>query len=361
MNEIEREIIEGLPELILGLALIAVALIVRAVLPGVLERRSRDRRVFFWVEGAVPPLMYLLIACAICSVALALVTMLPEAGSPRVNKFIEALPETIEKITRIAAIVFIGWAIIGANKRSSFFLTYKNDDNEASRLALIRFASALLTVVVVAFMVIMVITELGFNVTALVTGLGLGGLTVALAAKDAAANFFGGAVIVMERPFEIGDWIKTDLIEGTVIDINMRSTTVRNSTGSSTVVPNSTISNSAITNWTRVIERRRIEMELGFEYGAAPADIQAFTLAAKAMLEADEDVDPEDVVVRLFELGEYSLTVKLYCFTKCTAYKDFLAVKERILYNLMALAEQNHLRFAFPTQTLEMREKESKE
>jgi MscS family membrane protein len=362
MDEIQNEIVAGLPDLILGLVLIGVALAVRAVLPGVLDRHSKNRRQVLWIEGAVPPLMYLMIAWAVCAVALALVAILPDSSSYHVNKFINNLPDTIDKIIRIAAVVFVGWAIIGANRKSNFFLVNKADDNEESRLALIRFSSGVLNIVIAAFMAVIIITELGYNVTALVTGLGLGGLTVALAAKDAAANFFGGAVIVMDRPFEIGDWIKTDAVEGTVIDINMRATTIRTSAGAHTILPNQMLSNSAITNWSRGIERRRIEMELGFEYGAASADIRAFTQAVQAMLEADSDVDasadPEgpDAVVRFFELGAYSLKVKLYCYTNCTAYPDFLAVKERVLFQLVELAEQHHLTFAFPTQTLEMKE-----
>jgi MscS family membrane protein len=362
MEELEKELVAGLPDLILGLVLIAVALVVRAILPRTLDKHAGNRRAILWVEGAVPPLMYLLIACAICSAALALVAILPDSNSYRVNKFVENLPDTIDMIIRIAAIVFVGWAIIGANRKSNFFLVNKADDNEESRLALIRFSSGVLNIVIAAFMAVMIITELGYNVTALVTGLGLGGLTVALAAKDAASNFFGGAVIVMDRPFEIGDWIRTDLVEGTVIDINMRSTTIRTSEGAHTMIPNQILSNSAITNWSRGIERRRIEMELGFEYGAAAADIEAFTKAARTMLEADDDVyssedaDTPEAVVRLFELGEYSLRIKLYCYTNQTAYPDFLAVKERVLYKLVELAAQHHLTFAFPTRTLEMKE-----
>ena len=338
--------IEGLSDLILGVVLIVVALVIRKVVPAILAKRDSDCRVSAWIGGAVPPIMYLVIVCAICLIASSLATIFPYSDSYRINKLIMELPETVDKIIRIASVIFIGWAIIGANKRSCFFLPQKNDEREGSRLALIRFASALLTVVVVAFIVIIVITELGYNVTALVTGLGLGGLTIALAAKDAAANFFGGAVIVTERPFEIGDSIKTDVIEGTVIDINMRATTVRNASGSYTVVPNSTLSNSAITNLTRGIKRRRIESELGFEYGSKPKSIEKFMLSAKEMLESDKDVDPKSVVVRFVEIGTYSLKVKIYCYTKSTAEVKYLEVKERILFGLLDLAEQNKLTFA---------------
>ena len=343
---------EALTELIIGLILIIVALVIRKAVPWLLKKRNNDRRVFSWIEGAISPMMYLLIVCAICMMVSALVTIFPDGYSARINKIIGELPDTINKIIRIAAVVFIGWAVISANKRSCFCLPQKSDESEESRLALIRFASALLTVVVVAFMVIIVITELGFNVTALVTGLGLGGLTVALAAKDAAANFFGGAVIVTERPFEIGDFIRTDAIEGTVTDINMRATTVRNLSGSYTVVPNSTLSNSAITNLTRGVKRKRIEAELGFEYGSAPNDIEEFMLSVKQMFEADKDVDPKNIVVRFVEIGTYSLKVKMYCYTKCTEEVKYLAVKERLFFAILDLAKQHNLSFALPVQMI---------
>ncbi|GHU61609.1 hypothetical protein AGMMS49983_01620 [Clostridia bacterium] len=359
MDELENEIAAGLSDLILGLVLIVIALGVRAILPRVLDKHSKNRRQVLWIEGAVPPLMYLLIACSVCTVALALVAILPQSDSYSVNKIIKGLPDSIGKIIRICVIVFIGWSIIGANRKSNFFLAAKADDNEESRLALIRFSSGVLNIVIAAFMVVMIITELGYNVTALITGLGLGGLTVALAAKDAAANFFGGAVIVMDRPFEIGDWISTDAASGTVTDINMRATTIRTLEGAPTIIPNQILSNSAITNWSRGIERRRIDMELGFAYGASSSDIEAFTKAAKAMLEADPDVETDAdafaAVVRFFDFGAYSLRVKLYCYSKQTAYPDYLAVKERILFKLAELAEQQHLTFAFPTQTLEVK------
>ena len=341
---------EGLIDLIVGLVLIVVALVIRKVVPIVLSKRNKDRRILSWVEGAISPMMYLMIVCAICLVASALAVLFPGSDSTRINKIIEDLPETIDKIVRIAAVVFIGWAIIGANRRSCFFITQKNNDNEETRLALIHFASALLTVVVVAFMIIIVITELGFNVTALVTGLGLGGLTIALAAKDAASNFFGGAVIVTERPFEIGDSIKTDAVEGIVIDINMRATTVRNSSGSYTVVPNSTLSNSAITNLTRGLERRRIEAELGFEHGSKQKDLEEFISSALEMLGADKDVVSGSAVVRFVEIGVYCLKIKMYCYTKRKDEKNYLLVKERILFGLLDIAEQKGLRFAIPVQ-----------
>ena len=96
---------------------------------------------------------------------------------------------------------------------------------------------------------IAILSETGTNVTTIITGLGLGGLTFALAAQDTAQNLFGGLVILLDKPFAVDDWISTPNIEGVVEDITFRSTRIRTFPNALVVVPNSSLVSSPITNW----------------------------------------------------------------------------------------------------------------
>ena len=130
----------------------------------------------------------------------------------------------------------------------------------------IRFLERIYKAVILLFAGVLVVTEIGYNVNSLIAGLGLGGLTFALAAQDSASNFFGGLVIIFEKPFELGDWISTASLEGSVEDITFRSTKIRTLANALTVVPNSKLCGEPITNWTRM-KMRLAQFTLGLTYG----------------------------------------------------------------------------------------------
>lgn len=112
---------------------------------------------------------------------------------------------------------------------------------------------------------IAILSETGTNVTTIITGIGLGGLTFALAAQDTAQNLFGGMVILFDRPFAVDDWISTPDIEGVVEDITFRSTRIRTFPNALVIVPNSSLVSSPITNWSRM-NKRRASFSIGLTY-----------------------------------------------------------------------------------------------
>ena len=113
-----------------------------------------------------------------------------------------------------------------------------------------------LKVVIIIIEIFMIIKEWGFDVTGLITGLGIGGLAISLAAKDAASNFLGSVTIMADKNYDIGDWIQTDSVEGFVEEIGFRSTKIRTFSNALTIVPNSILSNEPVTNWTKMGKRR---------------------------------------------------------------------------------------------------------
>ncbi|MDR1795998.1 MAG: mechanosensitive ion channel family protein [Clostridiales Family XIII bacterium] len=351
---VQNNLLACVSGLIEAAIIVAVGFFLLKCIPYALEKQPRAERVREWIIGARKPLMALTVILAVGTWALTTMELWDGGGPRWLERFIAQAPDAGDKLLRIATIILVGLAVIFANKRSSFFTDSQRRDGVS--LAMIRFASALLTLIVIAIVFVMIVTELGYNISALVAGLGLGGLTVALAAKDSASNLFGGAVIVAERPFEIGDWISiagTPPVEGSVEDITMRSTIIRTASGAKTVVPNATLASSIITNWTGGMKRRRVEMELDLEYGSQAADIERFLADVRAMLESDEEVDKKDADVRFYDLAAYSLKVKLIYYSKKPKYADYLRVRERVNFRLVELAAQNHLSFAFPTYTIE--------
>jgi MscS family membrane protein len=108
---------------------------------------------------------------------------------------------------------------------------------------------------------VILISELGYNISGLIAGLGIGGVAIALAAQDTASNIIGALMIILDKPFEIGDWITVGSTEGSVEEFTFRSTRIREAKNSVVSIPNSVIVNSSITNWSK-LKKRRIDMDL---------------------------------------------------------------------------------------------------
>ncbi|HAU31105.1 MAG TPA: mechanosensitive ion channel protein, partial [Desulfotomaculum sp.] len=170
------------------------------------------------------------------------------------------------KIFRSIIIILLGWGLYNLTSNSSTFFvkSAKRFDIEVDKI-LFPFISQFLRFVIVILVICIIASEFGYNVGGFIAGLGLGGLAIALAAQDTIKNFLGGIVIITEKPFSIGNWIKTPSVEGVVEDITFRSTKIRTFAQSLVTVPNSTLANEAITNWTKM-GKRQINFNLGLTY-----------------------------------------------------------------------------------------------
>jgi MscS family membrane protein len=191
----------------------------------------------------------------------------------------------------------------------------------------------------------------GYNVTGFVASLGIGGLAFALAAKDTAANLFGSLVIFGDKPFEIGDWIKTDEVEGTVEDIGIRSTKVRTFAQALVHVPNATLANSAIINWSRM-GKRRIKMNVGLTYETTEAQMRTIVEQIRSMLQGHEEIDQSTLFIHFTDYSESSLDIFCYFFTKTTVWGEYLRVREDVNLKIKKIVEENGSAFAFPSRTV---------
>ncbi len=226
---------------------------------------------------------------------------------------------------------------------------YQLVDKEQSSLE--KLIIRILQILTVVIGGIVILHEWGYNISGFLASLGLLGMAFALAAKDTVSNLFGSFVVFTDKPFKVGDWIKTPDVEGTVEQIDIRSTKVRTFAQALVTVPNGTLANSAILNWS-AMGKRRIKMNVGLTYSTTASQVENIVKDIKTMLENHEDIHQETMYIYFTEFGDSSLNIFCYFFTKTTSWGEFMRVKENTNLNIMKIVEQNNSSFAFPSQSI---------
>jgi MscS family membrane protein len=194
---------------------------------------------------------------------------------------------------------------------------------------------------------------LGFSISGVLAFGGVGGIAVGFAARDLLANFFGGLMVYLDRPFAVGDWIRSPDrdIEGTVEEISWRLTRIRTFDQRPLYVPNATFSTIAVENPSRM-RNRRIYETVGIRYDDA-ASMGDIVADVRAMLEAHPEIDTaRTLIVNFNAFAPSSLDFFIYCFTRTTAWVEFHAVKQDVLLKVMEIIDRHGAQIAFPTSTL---------
>lgn len=215
----------------------------------------------------------------------------------------------------------------------------------------------MLKIVVVIGGIIYFLQLLDVNVTALIAGVSIGGLALALAAQDTVKNFIGSAMIFFDRPFQIGDWIVTGSIEGEVIEVGFRSTRLQTVDSSIMTVPNSNFSTAAITN----LGMRRFRLyktTLGLTYGTPPEKIEAFIARLRQMIEEHPTTRKDNYLVHFNNFGESTLDIYFRTHFTASTFAEEMQTKEELAFSILRLAQEVGVDFAFPTRTIVI-EKES--
>lgn len=209
----------------------------------------------------------------------------------------------------------------------------------------------------VVFMgVVAILQNSGYDVTSLIAGLGIGGLAVALAARETLANFFGSVTIFLDRPFRAGDWIKVGDIEGTVVEIGFRSTRIRTFYTSLVSIPNSTLANTNIDNMgLRQYRRFRTFLDLKLETPAA--GVEAFVEGIKGVIKANKNFRQDYYEVDLYEITDGRLRIIVYAFLNAQNYTVELQQRHNFLLEALRLAGRLGVELTYPTQKLHIEQK----
>ncbi len=196
---------------------------------------------------------------------------------------------------------------------------------------------------------------LGFSVSGVLAFGGIGGIAVGFAARDLLANFFGGLMIYLDRPFSVGDWVRSPdkNIEGTVEYIGWRQTRIRTFDKRPLYVPNATFANISVENPSRMTNRRIYET-VGVRYDDA-ACVEAIIAEVKQMLLDHPAIDTEQtLIVNLNKFGPSSLDFFIYTFTKTTNWVEFHEIKQDVMVKVMAIIGRQGAEIAFPTTTVHL-------
>ncbi len=218
-----------------------------------------------------------------------------------------------------------------------------------------RALSKLIRAAVIITAALIAMQMLGYSISGVLAFGGIGGLAVGFAAKDLLANFFGGLMIYLDRPFSVGDWVRSpdQEIEGTVEDIGWRLTRIRTFDKRPLYIPNSIFNTISVENPSRMLNRRIYET-IGVRYadGNKLAEIVA---QVRAMLEDHEEIDhAQTLIVNFNRFGASSLEFFVYTFTKTVAWIHYHEVKQDVLFRIAAIIEQHGAEVAFPTSTIHL-------
>jgi MscS family membrane protein len=210
-------------------------------------------------------------------------------------------------------------------------------------------------IIVWALGIIYILDYMGVNVTALLAGISIGGLALALAAQDTVKNFFGSIMIFLDKPFQIGDLVEFEGTTGSIEEVGVRSTRIRTVTNSLMYVPNARIADSVINNLgLRVF--RRFYTELGVTYDTSPALIEKFVEGIRKIIEMHPLTVKDRYEVHLNSFASSSLNIILLVFFDTRDWSIELKSRHELMVAVIRLAEAIGVRFAFPTQTLHIEE-----
>ncbi|OHV13065.1 mechanosensitive ion channel family protein [Kushneria phosphatilytica] len=221
------------------------------------------------------------------------------------------------------------------------------DATSASAVTKIGGAALIVTVTLIGLQL------LGVSMSSILAMGGFGGLVIGFAARDVMANFFGGMVVHLDKPFVVGDWIRSPerQIEGIVEDIGWRLTTIRTFAGPPLYVPNAWFSQISVETPTRMHSRRLWE-RVGIRYQDADA-IEGITGDIRRMLSENEDIDPDELItINFIHYGDYSLEIMLYAFTGVTDWQRFHEIKQAILLKVRDIIHEHGAELALPMSQL---------
>lgn len=278
----------------------------------------------------------------------ALILLVGLLAALKVLRLSPASADAIAYGSTIAFSLILFWLLLSA---FTTLLGHLQDVAAARNLSVAAFMpwirKTLLTIFFV-FGVLMIAQSLGADVKAFLAGLGIGGLALALAAQDTIANLFGAVVVAVDQPFKLGETVRIGPHTGTVEDIGLRSTKLRNADKSLTIVPNKTVAAEAVVNLSRFTQRR-VEQVLSLTYASKPDDMEAVVEDIRKIILAEPEVDKSSVMVFFRDLNATSLDIWLVYLTQDGDFRNHMDLRQRLNGAFMRAVAARGLTFAFPT------------
>ncbi|MEI3402177.1 MAG: mechanosensitive ion channel family protein [Clostridia bacterium] len=258
----------------------------------------------------------------------------------------------LDKGIKILLILFVAKAFgDGLDEKNRVFVKIRNKSNKDIDKSTM---NAILRITKIAIYVLagfMVISELGYNISGLITGLGLSSVVITLAAQDTAKSLIGGLAIFLDKPFKVGDYIKVDQYEGTVEEIRFRTTSIRTLENTVLHIANSEMSVAAIINYSEM-EKRRYYAKLVLEFDTNLSKIESVKNKIKEILMKMDEIEKETIMINFQEISDNGMDLVVIAYINKTNYAEYLDIKEQINYEIMEILAKENVEMAYNTQTM---------
>ncbi|MGH1373737.1 MAG: mechanosensitive ion channel family protein [Cellvibrionaceae bacterium] len=266
-----------------------------------------------------------------------------------------SLLELIAPFRKLSVVVLLTWFLVLLIRRAEDNLMDPQFSNKPMDATTVRAIGKLLRMSVMITAALVLLQSLGYSISGVLAFGGIGGIAVGFAAKDLLANFFGGLMVYLDRPFSVGDWIRSpdQEIEGTVEDIGWRLTRIRTFDKRPLYIPNATFTHISLENPSRM-SNRRIYETFGIRYADA-SKMKTIVGDVKAYLQAHPDIDQnQTLIVNFNAFAPSSMDFFVYTFTKTTDWVHFHEIKQDVLLGILSLIESAGAECAFPTSTVHL-------
>jgi len=259
----------------------------------------------------------------------------------------------IPAFQRVGVIFCLTWFVVRFISGGELIVICPDKMKEPMDETTVSAMGKLLRASVIITSVLVVLQTLGYSISGVLAFGGIGGIAVGFAAKDLLANFFGGLMVYLDRPFKVGDWVRSpdQDIEGTVVKIGWRLTTIRTFDKRPLYVPNAVFTSISVQNPSRMTHRRIYET-IGLRYDDA-SKLSKIIQKVKEMLITHNEIDnSQTLIVNFNSYGSSSLDFFVYTFTKTTDWVKYHEVKQDVLLKILEIIEQEGADVAFPTSTV---------
>ena len=271
----------------------------------------------------------------------------------KVLKLSETADRTIGYGSTVAFSLVVFWGLLRAFGAVLDHMHEVAREKQMGVAAFMPWIKKTLVAIFVVIGVLITVQSLGFNVSTILSGLGIGGLAFALAAQDTIANLFGSIVVAIDQPFKVGETVRIGANTGLVEDIGLRSTKIRLIDKSLVILPNKLVSSEAIVNLSRFTQRR-VEQVIGLTYDTRPDQMEAIVEEVRQIILAEPTVDVTSVMVFFRDFSASSLDLWIVYLTTGDDFQEGLALRQRVNLAIMRAVAARGLSFAFPTQTMHL-------
>tara|TARA_Y100000310_G_scaffold311991_1_gene358865 strand:+ start:29 stop:1177 length:1149 start_codon:yes stop_codon:yes gene_type:complete len=327
-------------------ATLLINFVVNRILMRVDDKLQRTRNPWdnMIVEAAMPPLRLFIWLIGLSIAA--------EISDTQLDENFAAI---VLKIREIGVIAIIAWFLLRCVKGIENAMTSGRATKQPVDYTTASAISKLLRAAVIITSVLVILQNMGYSISGVLAFGGIGGIAVGFAAKDLLANFFGGLMVYLDRPFKVGDWIRSpdQNIEGTVEHIGWRQTRIRTFDKRPLYVPNATFSTISVENPSRM-SHRRINETVGVRYSDF-SKLSEILSEIKDMVGQHEEIDSDEIyMVNFNQFGPSSLDFFIYAYTRTTNWAKYHEVKQDVLFQAMQIIEKHGAEVAFPTRTLHL-------